>query len=1017
MAEDFFSREWYIDIWEDFFRRFKKKIQKFDGKWVFEQPKTELGDYHHAITLFPTLDRCTLIIDYDDLSNAAIHQRDSKAGINGEYDYGIYEQLAKQVERHAHEARHCARLAIIRLTDKDFLLDHEELIKAEFSSIQLHKEIPEINHELMNRFVHVEGVVIFMDDVPKLIQLNRVYECSLGHLTMTSVNKQNPPRKCGGFDRISKEHVQCEEEFLEENSDLAKTDDIFDLLIQQRTDHVPDLKSPATMWVKVQGRDNVRFVLDTIRLGDFVAIDGIIKAEESQERSNDKKVKIFDYFLKSSSLQKRPISELVQDDPNLKELVKVAVQSDTEEEDYMKLVRSVSPDIYKVEGDVIAEATLLTCVGTEERTNPISGSRTRGEIQIFLCGDPSSAKTTYGKWACKVVPRAFYNSGDKTSAVSLIGGVKPSHKEGKTGKLEVGSYGLGQLVVIDELEKMKPEDLQRLSEPLQDDQSITLAKQGYYKHQAISIATIALANPVKDYAKWDITLDIFQNTKLPSWLLQRFDAIFIMRDIQSDYDDMAKINFKASSMKNQMRSREFARVKDKQQFALQASKTSVGDLYSIGFMKHWIQYVRDNFKPNVWESEECLHEIDKFYMKFRKYSIRTPKNQEERESWTRDKEIPAIELRGYMALCRFTEAHARACHRNYCTIADAEAAINIVQVSKLSAGLNMKSLLSGDKLDQDPELRELRLKAMQDVKNEMLDRQRTQEGRTFTDQLEKISWVPCTNTYCRGQGVIYDGDLPETCPECLGQGGFRKAFTQNDFYTRCSNARVPLGIKMFKEMFKRSLMSGEIVLDKAGPIKLFQNTKSKVEYTMDKAKLDSTKDKFNFLRNETEKETAEGVSKRRLLERHSDLVKRLEGLDEDKDSEAQVGSVLILEKPKPKMWTLGDEEQLEKDARLEALEDEEIEKLAEEKYRKYKIKKIAEEKEMMDSMKTRMEAIEKYMKNVEKNPPELLPITEIPRDPVYRDWKESERRKLEETYRIFNYNIEEEDDARTNPAE
>ena len=880
-----FSREWYVDLWEDFFRRYKRKVEKFDGTWVFEHPGNKMGDYHQEIQLLPTNDRVTLIIDYNDIRNAVILQRDSDGGLSGEYTYEIYDYLAKQIDTDAYEAKYTARLAIQRLLalfDEDYARKYEQMIKAEFRGILLDKEIPNINHEMMNKFVHVEGVVIFMDDVPKLIQLNRVYQCNMGHITTTQVNRQSAPRKCQGFDPISKQNVTCEEEFLEENDDLAKKDDIFDLLIQQRTDQVTDLKSPATMWVKVQGRDNVQFVLNSIRLGDFVAIDGIVSAEKSQEKSGDSKVKIYDYFLKASVITKRPISELVQDDPNLKELVKVAVQPDSEDLDYAKLVRSVSPDIYKAENDVIAEATLLTCVGTDERTNPISGSRTRGEIQIFLCGDPSSAKTTYGKWACKVVPRSFYNSGDKTSAVSLIGGVKPSHKEGKTGKLEVGSYGLGQLVVIDELEKMKPEDIQRLSEPLQDDQSVTLAKQGYYKHQSISVATIALANPVKDYAKWDITVDIFQNTKLPAWLLQRFDAIFIMRDIQADYDDMAKINFKANSMKTQMRSKEFQRVKDKQQFALRASRTSAGDLYSIGFMKHWIQYVRDNFHPNVWDSEECLAAIDKFYMKFRKYSIRTPKNQEERETWTRDKEVPAIELRGYMALCRFTEAHARACHRNYCTIADAEAAINIVQVSKLSAGLNMKSLLSGDKIDQDPELQELRLKAMRDVKNEMLDRQRTQEGRTFTNELEKISWIPCTNSFCRGQGVIYDGDTPEVCPECLGLGGFRKPFTQNDFYSRCSNARVPIGVKMFKELFKRSIMAGEIVLDKPGPPKLFQNTKSKIEVVMQRAKLENTEDKFRFLADEAAKETTEGISKRRLLERHSDLVKRLESLD-DKD--------------------------------------------------------------------------------------------------------------------------------------
>ena len=97
-------------------------------------------------------------------------------------------------------------------------------------------------------------------------------------------------------------------------------------------------------------------------------------------------------------------------------------------------------------------------------------------------------------------------------------------------------------------------------------------------------------------------------------------------------------------------------------------------------------------------------------MRYRHYSIRTPNNKEEKDSWTRDREIPAVELRGYMALCRFAEAHARACHRNYCTLDDADAAINIVNVSKMSAGVNTNSLLGGDQRDSDPEFSDLEIK-------------------------------------------------------------------------------------------------------------------------------------------------------------------------------------------------------------------------------------------------------------------------------------------------------------------
>lgn len=881
--EESFSLDWYVELWADFFKRFKKKIQKFDGTWVEAKPQTTFGDYLFEIQLMPADDKVTLTIDYTDIRNAVIHQPDKIAGTHDEYKYTVYDNLAKQVENNANIARNCARKAVLSLLEEDYAKRNEDQVRAEFSGILTEVQIPAINTELDNKFIKTEGVVIYRDDVSTIEHYNRVYQCSIGHLTRSNINRINPPTKCQGFDPISKTLVNCEETMLEENADLAKKEDRFEFLIQERMDRVVDFRSPSMIWIRVLGRDNVNWAMNNIRNADFVSVCGIVKEEETQERQRDKRIKVYEHYIQASSIQKRPHSELVEDNPTLRELVKVAVTPDDEEDDYRKLVNSVAPDIYKAESDVIAETVLLTMVGSDERINPISGSRTRGEIQIALFGDAGTAKSSYLKFACRCIVRSFYNSGDKTSAVSLIGGIKSSQKEGKTGKLEIGAYGLGQLIGIDEMEKMRYEDLQRLSEPMQDDQSISIGKQGYNKHQEISVATIALANPYKEHAKWDITKDIFENTRLPSWLLQRFDAIFILRDVQDDYSDMEKISFKAKSMRTHMKTNEFNKVKDKQSFALKAGKTSEGDLYSIGFMRHWVQYVRDNFHPNIWENEEALAAIQKFYLQFRKYSIRIPTKKEKEEgTWTRDMEIPAIELRGFMSICRFAEARARACHRNFCTVDDAEAAINIVRISKMSAGLNTSSLLSGDKTDLDPELAELKRKSMRDIKYDMLDRQRTGEGRTFTNELEKISWIPCTNTMCRGQGVVYDDETPIVCPECLGNGGFRKTFTINDFRARCSNsARFPIGDKMFREMFSRALKSGEIVLDKHGPVKMFANTKTKAEVALQKMKLEDIEGKYRFLADDVNKDTVEGVHKRRLLERNPTLAKLIERIDKD----------------------------------------------------------------------------------------------------------------------------------------
>ena len=290
-----YSKEWYIDLWSDFVKRFKRKKPNFDGKYIVEHDDYPEGDYFHEIQMLRSRDKVTITMDFGDILNAVTLQPDSIAGVNDEYKYTIYEYLTRQVNENAREANDCLRLAVIRTlddVDKEYRVKYEENIKVGFTGILLEREIPTINSELMNKYVKVEGVVIFRDDAAKLMHFNRVYVCSLGHRTPVAVNRPNAPMKCSGYDPISRQNESCEEQYLEENEDLAKKDDLFEILIQERTDKVADFRSPGMIWVKLIGRDYVNYSLENIRNGDFLSICGIVRAEESSEKSNDRRIKI-----------------------------------------------------------------------------------------------------------------------------------------------------------------------------------------------------------------------------------------------------------------------------------------------------------------------------------------------------------------------------------------------------------------------------------------------------------------------------------------------------------------------------------------------------------------------------------------------------------------------------------------------------------------------------------------------------------------------------------------------------
>jgi hypothetical protein len=165
---DNFSTEFFIDLWEDFFRRYKRKVQKFDGSWTLDKPNTPMGDHYHEIRLMPSLDTVTLVIDYNDIRAAAIHQKDSIAGLSGEYKYTIYDHLARQIERQADEARNCARLALFRLVDKDYLEHHKEMIRVEFSSIV---SSPSSSSPILDNEFHLRKMREMIDELKVLTEL------------------------------------------------------------------------------------------------------------------------------------------------------------------------------------------------------------------------------------------------------------------------------------------------------------------------------------------------------------------------------------------------------------------------------------------------------------------------------------------------------------------------------------------------------------------------------------------------------------------------------------------------------------------------------------------------------------------------------------------------------------------------------------------------------------------------------------------------------------------------------
>ena len=82
---------------------------------------------------------------------------------------------------------------------------------------------------------------------------------------------------------------------------------------------------------------------------------------------------------------------------------------------------------------MIKEAILLLIVGSNQR--PLGdGSKIRGDINVFLVGDPGTAKSEMLKFCSRIAPRGLYTSGRGSTAAGLTAAVQRDQGRHDTGR-------------------------------------------------------------------------------------------------------------------------------------------------------------------------------------------------------------------------------------------------------------------------------------------------------------------------------------------------------------------------------------------------------------------------------------------------------------------------------------------------------------------------------------------------------------------------------------------------------
>lgn len=495
-------------------------------------------------------------------------------------------------------------------------------LQVRFINVTSKRKIKELRSDDEVRLISIKALIKKVSPIrPKVIEA--MFRCPENHIQMVKSKNDiiKVPNRCTTDN--------CDARYFDHLDSRDVTIDRQWLYIQDPLEDLTDGGQPAFLKCEV-----VDDLCGKAVAGDRVVLNGIYRSVPVHKQGQLTASKDVYFDVRGLELNEREFEEVKLTDADIAEIEKISKTPDL----FELMSTSIAPSILGMK--MVKRAIVLMLF--EGVTQTLSdGVVNRGHINVLCVSDPGMAKTRLLRFVASVAPRGVFTNATTSTKVGLVA---PIVRDETTGEytVQAGAYMIasGGILCLDEVSELDRGEFKYLNEAMEDGEA-HITKAGLNITVKTRASLLAACNPTE--GSFDAFRPLAEQVKIPESTLSRFDLKILLQDISTEEKDRAVIGH---ITQNHM-----------------TGTPTEGLLTPLQLRK----YIALGRKCTPKLTKEAKKVIDDYYVRIRKE--------------TNNGESMKVTARQGTACLRLAEAHARMRLSNEVSQGDAEAAIELFDMS------------------------------------------------------------------------------------------------------------------------------------------------------------------------------------------------------------------------------------------------------------------------------------------------------------------------------------------------